>query len=257
VYKLLKEQGVNVRGVVRNASKAHDLLGCSRCDESEGIFIGDVADAPSLQAPMQGGGTLVIATSAVPMCDRSGCHFHKGGSPLDVDWVGARNQLEAFAKGTPSPHQGLIVLISTMGTTSPKSRFEKNMGHIVWYKLNFEAFLMASGIPFVIVKPCGLDDDEAGEKEILLGHEDDMLNFDPPLIARADVARLTVAALQNPSTSRGLRFDVCSKAGTPTSEADMKKLLETARYPWDRQTASSQMISEGPEVMHPIHAVRI
>merc|ERR1712232_533 len=67
VYKALKAKGVPVRGFVRNATKAKELLGCSKCDASEGIFVGDITDAASLNAPMQGAGSLVIATSAVPI----------------------------------------------------------------------------------------------------------------------------------------------------------------------------------------------
>ena len=61
-----------------------------------------------------------------------------------------------------------VALISTMGTETPEDPKSKYfMDYISFYKLNFEAELMSSGIPFTIVKPCGLDysGTEPGKKE--------------------------------------------------------------------------------------------
>lgn len=230
IYNLLKSKEVPVRAFVHNATKAKALLGCSKCDESEGIYVGDITRPSTLKAPMTGAGSLVIATSAEPICDPfPNCHFRKGGEPKDVDWIGARNQLTAFATATSG--QGHIVLISTMGTTSPEKSTDP-FDHISFYKLNFEAELEASGVSFTIVKPCGLSTDKAGTKELIVGHDDE-INVSPPLIARADVARLVAFATMSPKDSAGLRFDLCSKEGAPTKDEDLVKVLRSARYPWD------------------------
>merc|ERR1719291_78466 len=116
VYGLLKSRGAAVRAVVRNVTKARLRLGCSRCDESEGIYVGDVTQPSTLAAPMKGAGSLVIASSAAPICDPfPKCHFPPGGSPKEVDWIGARSALAAFANSTSASGLGHVVLISTMG----------------------------------------------------------------------------------------------------------------------------------------------
>merc|ERR1719282_890853 len=43
LYLQLKARGVGVRAFVRNATKAREVLGCERCDASEGIFVGDIS----------------------------------------------------------------------------------------------------------------------------------------------------------------------------------------------------------------------
>jgi len=233
VYKLLKEKGVPVRGLVRNATKARELLKCDKCDQSEGIFIGDVTQKENLAAAMDGATALAVATSAAPQCkdfkDPSTCSYPKGDYPVDVDFHGGKAQIEAFAKaakGSPGP----VVLCSSMGTTEPDGFLEKLAnGHIGFYKLNEESFLMSSGLPFTIVKPCGLTDDPAGQRELLVGHDDEM-HETPPTIPRADVARVMVQALLQPEEASGLRFDLCSRSGTPTE--DVAAVLRAARYPW-------------------------
>merc|ERR1711971_1242088 len=96
-------------------------------------------------------------------------------------------------------------------------------GHIGFFKLNEEAFLMSSGIPYSIIKPCGLSDGEGGKRELRVGHDDEM-HETPPMIPRADVARVMVEALMHPKLATGLRFDLCSRAGTPTT--DISKIFD-------------------------------
>jgi len=233
-YNLLKARGVPVRGLIRNASKARGLLDCTKCDESEGIFEGDLSKPESLVASMQGAGALVILTSASPICDPyPKCHFPKGAEPVDVDWVGAKNQLEVFAKATASTGLGQVVLISTMGTTQPANEPDA-FDHISFYKLNFEAHLMSSGLPFTIIKPCGLVNADPAKKEIVTGHDDE-LKLEPPTISRSDVARVTVASLQHSDVASGLRFDLCSKDGTPTPDDHLTDVLQSAKYPWQQE----------------------
>jgi len=237
IYKALKEQNVNVRGFIRNVTKARERLGCVACDASEGIFVGDVTDPSTLIAPMVGAHSLIIATGAPLVCpdvtDFSKCYYPSGDLPIDVDFNGGKNQLDALAEATHG--SGHVVLISSMGTTVPDSPLDKfGNGQILFYKLNLEADIMSSGLTYVIVKPCGLTMAEGGQKELVVGHDDKMTVM-PNSIARADVASLCVEALSR----TGLRFDVCSEVGTPTS--DYSKVLDEARFPWQRRSTASLM----------------
>merc|ERR1711904_338271 len=115
---MLKEKGHDVRGFVRNVTKARELLKCQKCDASEGIYVGDVTKADDLIEPMKGDTGLAIATSAIPHCDLT------------------------------KPKLGHVVFISSMGTTEPDSFLDKlGDGQIGFYKLNAEAALIDSGLP--------------------------------------------------------------------------------------------------------------
>jgi len=232
-YNLLKSQGVEVRGLVRSVTKAKEVLGCSKCDESEGIFVGDVTKPETLTGVMQGADALVILTSAFPICNPyPQCNYTKGGYPVDVDFNGGKNQVEAFVKGAGGLKP--VLLVSAAGTTEPDSQLDKmGNGHISFYKLNMESFLMASTVPYTIVKPCGLGLGKPAVDEMLVGH-DDAENWDLSVpIQRSDVARVLAAAIKNPKNAANLRFDLCAKAGTPTKDGDLDALLKSARYPWE------------------------
>lgn len=242
IYKLMQSKGYFVRALVRNVTKARDVLGCSKCDEAEGIFLGDISDASSLQAVMTGASALMVATSATPIVKvDNGTYrisFPKNGEPIDVDWHGGKNQLKAFAERTAGTSPGQIALISTMGTETPETPQEQYFkDYIGFYKLNFEAELMSSGLPFTIVKAGGLDysGTEPGKKELVVGHDGDNKPT-PSTVARADVARVMVAAIEQPQLSENLRFDLCGKDGTPTADADLGQVLQRARYPWSANT---------------------
>jgi uncharacterized protein YbjT (DUF2867 family) len=232
LYQQLKAQGVPVRGLVRNVTKAREVLGCKKCDASEGIYVGDVTRSETLKEAMAGTRALAVVTSAMPVCadGPSSCSYPSGAYPVDVDFHGGKAQIEAFAAATGG--RGLVVLCSSMGTTNPDSFLEKlGNGHIGFFKLNEEAFLMNSGLPFTIVKPCGLTDGKPNERELVVGHDDE-LDLKPPLVPRADVARVMAEALVK--REAGLRFDLCSREGTPTT--DLQTVFDAARYPWQRQT---------------------
>lgn len=231
-YKLLKAQGVEVRGLVRNVTKAKEVLGCTKCDATEGIFVGDVTKPDTLTDVMEGAGQLIILSGAGPICNPfPNCHYPDGGFPVDVDFHGGQNQVKAFVKGAGGKKP--VILVSAEGTTEPDSQLDKiGNGQILFYKLNLEAFLMASGLPYTILKPCGLGNSAGGQNQLLVGHDDEEgWNSSIP-IQRADVARVVANVVRKPADADGLRFDLCAKPGTPTPDADIPALLKAAHYPW-------------------------
>jgi hypothetical protein len=232
-YNLLKSRNIPVRALIRNATKAKDVLGCTKCDESEGIFVGDVTKPETLTKAMDGAGALVILTGASPTCNPfPNCHYPKGAYPIDVDFHGGKNQIEAFLKGAGALKP--VILVTSMGTTEPDSMLDKmGKGELLFYKLNLESFLMSSGAPFTIVKPCGLGSGKPLKDELIVGHEDaEGWPMKTP-IQRADVARVVAEAAEKQPESN-LRFDLCAKAGSPTLDADIPALLKAAGYPWQQ-----------------------
>jgi len=245
-YNLLKSRGVPVRALVRNTTKARDTLGCSKCDESEGIFVGDVTKPDTLASVMKGAAALVIVTSSSPQCTFGAgppkCTYPMGAYPVDIDFNGGKNQVEVFAKEAGSKP---VILVSAAGTTEPDSFLDKmGNGYISFYKLNFEAFLMTSGLPFTIVKPCGLGTGKPFGQEIVVGHDDtEAWDLKIP-IQRSDVARVLAEILKSPKESDGVRFDLCArdpKLGKATTDADLPALLKSAKYPWMSSSATVQV----------------
>ena len=231
-YLLLKKNGVPVRGLVQNRSKARHVLGCLRCDAEEGIFVGDVTDPETLVEPASGAGSLVIATGPQVTCDPypQHCSCVTGECPIDVDWHGGRNMISAFARA--SAGHGQVVMISSDNTCFADNSLHADADPLNgFYKLNAEAFLMSSGLPYTIVKPCGLTNAPPGNLSLDVFHNDDRTTGHGT-IARADVARLVDAALKHPEASSGLRFDFCSKTGTGTPDSALVGVLLRARYKW-------------------------
>lgn len=241
LYRLLKQHNIEVRPVIHDVIKAKMLYNCSKCDPSEGVWPGDIKDPDSLKDVMAGASILMIATGAHPSQGPNGTMiFPEGAGPKEIDWDGARNQLKAFATRKGASDKGHIVLISAMNTIIPEDPTKPFFEHYDgFYKLNFEAELMSSGVPFTIVKPCGLDygGSEPGVQTMLVGHDSE-IKVDIPSVARADLARLMVASIEQPEISKGLRFDLCAKPGTPTTDADLGKLLQSAAYPWNIKPAA-------------------
>ena len=226
LYKKLKEDSRigDVRALVRNVTKAKAVLGCTSCDPSEGIFTGDVTKPATMADAMKGVDALAIASAVGGDASASVMRA--------VEFDGVENQVRVLA--TQQNTSALrVVLCSSMGTTNPNPPpFEG--GKVLFWKLNAEAFLVSSGIGATVVKPCGLTDSPAGEKSLDTLHDDhnpSPLSF---TVSRADVAAVMAEAVAQRSS--GLRFGLCSKAsGKPTT--DLAALLESARWPWQKQSA--------------------
>jgi len=220
LYKILKGTRMlgQTRALVRNLTVAREKLGCMRCDASEGIFVGDVTDPASLVPALNGVSTLAIAVGVL------------GGDESvikAVEWLGVKNQVEVLLKHGAAGKR--VALISTMGTTHPGGP----LGTISFYKLNAEAFLASAGVPFSIIKPCGLVDQPEGDRELLVGHDDEASGESSGTIPRADVASVTATALLEPPADV-MRFDLCAKGPGSGPRGPLRKVLEEALLPWQR-----------------------
>jgi len=231
-YLLLKKAGISVRGLVRNTSKARLLLGCSKCDESEGIFVGDITKPESMSAVMKGADGLVIATGRVD-----------GIPAKDILFDGVANQVGAFLSSPgPKPQDRHVALVSMAETTLPDTFFNKILAKlwggwdVGFYSLQGETHLMSSNVPFTILKPCGLTEDPGMQKEIVTGHDDKGMPRNAHMVSRHDVARVLAEAATNPEMGTGLRFDICSQAGTP--QKTVLEILKDGMQPWDPRKGS-------------------
>ena len=213
----------SVRGMVRNITKARASGICSKCDATEGIYVGDVTKPETMKEAMSGVDSLAIATAVGGAVSASVMR--------SVEFDGVENQVSVLAQQNLQNVSALrVVLCSSMGTTNPNPPpFEG--GKVLFWKLNAEAFLTSSGIGATIVKPCGLTNDPPRKKALDTLHDDknpSPLSF---TVSRADVAAVMVEAIVERTS--GLRFGLCSKAaGKPTT--DLGALLRGARWQWQK-----------------------
>jgi hypothetical protein len=226
-WKLLRSsEGLAARALVRNATKARQLLQCGACGPDEGVFVGDITRPASLGAALEGAFGLIICTGSWPTKGADGkWSYPPGGFPVDVDWQGVVNQV-MVAKGRGVRH---VILLSSMGTSKPYSYLDRlGDGFSLFYKLNAEAFLMQSRLPYTIVKPCGLTD-KVVDLGTQVGNCDSFPHPRPvPIIARARVAGILVAAASVWPDSSGSRFDVCADPLRPMAKDDFQAIFQAA-----------------------------
>jgi len=245
VYEALKKDdpSLSLRAFVRNATKAGKVLGCSKCDESEGIFVGDLNKPETLTAGMKGADVLVITTGPIVLpgsCKLGplGCKYAKDATPKITQYDGVKSSVTAFANAGGKR----VILMSTMETSSPDNFLDKlGGGHATFYALNGEAWVMASGLEFTIVKACGLSDVPAGHNKLIVGHDDVGFSLmEDHSVARADVAAVMAAAVTAPE-AKNLRFDFCSeKFGKVDKNAE--DVLKAAQLPWEKKAETTLMI---------------
>ena len=199
VVAQLKAKGYPVRAFVRNAQKAADRLG----PDVEAV-VGDLRDPASIAATLDGVGVVVNAAgSGVPAPDDN--------MPEHVDFKGARNLADAAA----AAGVGHYVLISSMGATQDDHQLNRLFNNILIWKRRGEEAVAASGIPYTIIRPGGLNDGPGSEQTVIF-EQGDLPGLDKA-ISRADVARVTVAAVKDEG-ARNKVFEIYARDGEPQTD---------------------------------------
>ena len=116
VFEQLKDGNYKPVGLARS-SKAQKALKAVGASDDE-VCVADIADEKSLAAAMAGCDAVVLCTSAVPAIkplslmktmatkflpfvktSRPAFKFPKNGTPEEVDWLGAKKQIDAWLSG--------------------------------------------------------------------------------------------------------------------------------------------------------------
>jgi uncharacterized protein YbjT (DUF2867 family) len=219
VFKKLFERAdftpVGITRTMKSAKKMCKKLKLSK----DALFVeADVTDVVALEKAIKESGAekYVMCTSAVPkikiwslikvlifklfrMAAKPEFYFLKNLDPYNVDWLGARNQIDA-AKKAGIKH---FVFLSSMGGSQPENflntigRVEGNelSGNILLWKRKAEEHLIASGMQYTILHPGGLTDKIGGEREIVSGVDDELLKEKVRSIPRDDVAEVCVQSM--------------------------------------------------------------
>lgn len=201
---------------------------------------------------------LCICTSATPRPTgetndqgRPVFGFPKGGDPEIVDWIGQKHQIDAVNQGaTASAPVRHVVICSSMGGTDPGNPLnslgrsidpetgEENGGNILLWKRKAEKYLIErveanshTTLKYTIVHPGGLINEPGGQRELIVGIDDDRVTYggenSPRTVPREDVARVMMEACRNVDTYGNRSFDLrAHEPNESTAVTDFSKLLD-------------------------------
>lgn len=229
-------------GITRNEESRKALLESSGAAPEQVVVVNVGADdddqtMAGLAAALAGCAALVIATSAKvkptegtnPKTGRPNMGF-PDGQPYTVDWLGQRRQIDAARKAGVEH----VVICSSMGGTDPNNMLNTfgrssdgtSGGGILLWKRKSEKYLIDSGLKFTVVHPGGLLNEPGGQRELLVGVDDNLLPEGNRTIPRQDVAEVLLQSLlHQPFQNRS--FDVVSRPDVGAAvDIDFKKLLD-------------------------------
>lgn len=234
VFQQLKSDysSISPLGLVRSRKAARALRKAGASKEE--LVTADVTKKDELVAAMRGCDGVVLCTSAVPKIlplsilkllfkktilrsqnpGRPQFKFAEGGTPEEVDWLGAKLQIDAAKEAGVKR----FVFVSSMGGTQPENflnsigrRPDGSGGDILLWKRKAERYLIDSGLVYTIVHPGGLLDEAPSQRELLVDVNDKLLSLTTSRqVPRADVARVCCAALES-AAAEMRSFDVSSK----------------------------------------------
>merc|ERR1712039_1064535 len=99
-------------------------------------------------------------------------------------------------------------------------------GNILLWKRRAEKYLMESGLDYTIVHPGGLVNEAGGQRNLLVGVDDKLLEGSNRSVPREDVAEVLVQSLLHPSY-KNWSFDLVAEPDTGSEVAtDFPSFLE-------------------------------
>ncbi|GIF19571.1 NAD-dependent dehydratase [Paractinoplanes tereljensis] len=194
LLKLLAADGHTARGLIRKPEQAGDLTAVGAVP-----VIGDLENDPSLAPYVKGADAVVFAAGAGP---GSGVARKR-----TVDLGGAVKLADAAL----AEHVTRYVMVSSIGAQAPASA-GPDMQPYLEAKAEADAYVVASGLDYTIVRPGSLTD-APGTGRVTVTR--DLGNRGP--VPRDDVAAVLAACLVTPATI-GVTFELFA-GETPIPEA--------------------------------------
>ncbi len=204
VSRLLR-QGRHVRALVRDHDKGRALLG-----ENLELIEGDARRIDTVNEAMNGVTVVMCAT---------GSRTPEGpNSPEKVDYEGVRHLVQAAHSAGVERFILISSIAVTRGDTHPLNQF----GKVLDWKRKGEEFLRASGLPYTIIRPGGLNDEPGSVSGLRFAQGDEISGR----VSRSDVAEVALRALDHPS-SHNATFEVIAAEGAPPhTDHDWAALFE-------------------------------
>ena len=182
IVRQLCDRNVPVTALVRDVEKAKSML-----PETAQLVTGDVLKPDSFESALDNCTVLICATGASPSLDPTG--------PYKVDYEGTKNLVDA-AKRHNIEH---FILVSSL--CASKFFHPLNLFWLVLYwKKQAEQYIQSSGIPYTIVRPGGLKEEDNTDNIVMSGKD---TLFDGS-IPRQKVAQVCVEALSQPEAKSNI-----------------------------------------------------
>ncbi|WP_329074333.1 SDR family oxidoreductase [Streptomyces niveus] len=197
-------RGHTVRALVCDRTKGAQLLPA----DAE-LVVGDVTRPETLPEAVVGRDAIVLTLGS----------FGTGASsPQTVDYAGVRNLLTALASLDGARPR--VALMTSIGATTRSSSY----GHPLEWKRRSERLVRASGLTYTIVRPGWFDMNGPDEHQMVFLQGDRRRSGGPAdgCVARADIARVPVAALTAPEAV-GCTFELVAEQGA--APGDLRPLF--------------------------------
>lgn len=169
--------GVEVRALVRDRSKA-----IAELPTGVEIVVGDVLKPETIGAALVGCQVLLSATGAAPSFDPTG--------PYRVDYEGTKNLVDAAKQAGVEQ----MVMVSSLCVSRLFHPLNLFWGVLYWKQMA-EDYLKDSGVPYTIVRPGGLKNED-NDQAIVMSAADTLFEGSIP---RHKVAQVCVEALSEPT----------------------------------------------------------
>ncbi|MEN9519558.1 MAG: hypothetical protein RLZZ381_2146 [Cyanobacteriota bacterium] len=195
IVRQLIDRDVSVTALVRNLERARTIL-----PDTTKLIEGDILNPTTFESSLSDCDALICATGASPSLDPTG--------PYKVDYEGTKNLVDAAQKQNVEH----FVLVSSLCTS--KFFHPLNLFWLVLYwKKQAENYIQASGIPYTIVRPGGLKEEDNADR-IIMSQADTLFEGSIP---RQKVAQVCVEALSQPTAKSAIveivaRPDAASKS---------------------------------------------
>jgi uncharacterized protein YbjT (DUF2867 family) len=197
IVQALVERQIPVRALVRDLDKARAIL-----PAGVELAVGDVLKPESLRAAIADCTVILSATGAAPSFDPTG--------PYKVDYEGTKNLVDlAKEKGIQQ-----FVMVSSLCTSRLFHPLNLFWLILVWKK-QAEEYLQKSGVPYTIVRPGGLKNEDNADK-IVMTQADQLFDGSIP---RAKVAQVCVEALVQ-SAAQNKVVEIVAKPDSPAQSLE-------------------------------------
>jgi uncharacterized protein YbjT (DUF2867 family) len=197
IVQELVQREIPVRALVRDLDKGKQIL-----PAAAELVVGDVLSLPSLREAIGDCTVILSATGAAPSFDPTG--------PYKVDYLGTKNLVDlAQEKGIQQ-----LVMVSSLCVSKLFHPLNLFWLILVWKK-QAEEYLQKSGVPYTIVRPGGLKNDDNTDAIVMRGAD---TLFDGS-IPRTKVAQVCVESLFQ-SAAKNKVVEIVAKPEAPAQPFD-------------------------------------
>ncbi|MGB3614279.1 MAG: NAD(P)H-binding protein [Elainellaceae cyanobacterium] len=202
IVQTLVERQIPVRALVRDLDKGRGIL-----PATVELVVGDVLKPDTLSDAIADSTVLLSATGATPSLDPTG--------PYNVDYEGTKHLVDA----AKAANLEQFVMVSSLCV----SRFFHPLNLfwlVLYWKQQAEGYLQSSGMPYTIVRPGGLKNEDGSDPIVMRGAD----TLFEGSIPRSQVAQVCVEALFQPEAKNKI-VEIVTKSDAP--QLSLEQLFAT------------------------------